>query len=115
MATPQESPTFFIRALPRADELNTLVLAVGGTIQPADLSGLCERVGAWLDGIDAHNVVCDVGTVVKPDAVTIDALARLQLAVRRFGLQLELRDVGPELRDLLDLTGLCDAIPVCEP
>ena len=113
MATPQESPTFYIHALPRA-EPNMIVLVVGGAIQPADLSGLCERVGVWLDGTDAHDVVCDVGAVVKPDAVTIDALARLQLAARRFGLRLELRDVAPELRELLDLSGLREAIPVCE-
>ena len=43
---------------------------------------------------------------VHPDAVTIDALGRLQLAVRRRGKSIELRNASVELRGLLTLVGL---------
>ena len=41
---------------------------------------------------------------------TLDALARLQLAARRVGLDLRLADDEPELRELLRLTGLDGAL-----
>jgi len=49
-----------------------------------------------------------IGTVGvrRPDLATVDALARLQLAARRLGGSLRLRDVGDELGELLDLVGL---------
>jgi anti-anti-sigma regulatory factor len=46
------------------------------------------------------------------DLGTIDALARLQLAARRLGLDLRLRDVSPELCELIDLVGLAGVLRV---
>ena len=40
------------------------------------------------------------------DLSLVDELARLQLAARRLGCAIELRDACPELLDLLDLVGL---------
>jgi len=40
------------------------------------------------------------------DLGLVDQLARLQLAARRLGCAIELRDACPELLDLLDLVGL---------
>lgn len=59
-------------------------------------------------------LICDVGAVRHPDARTVDALARLQLTARRRGLQVWLRDASPELRELLALMGLEQALP-CRP
>jgi hypothetical protein len=42
----------------------------------------------------------------SPDLRTVDALARLQLAVTRLGGTLVLRAVAPELGGLLELAGL---------
>jgi hypothetical protein len=42
----------------------------------------------------------------SPDLHVVDALARLQLAVRRLGATLELRAMAPELCGLLEVTGL---------
>ena len=56
--------------------------------------------------------VCDVEAVEAPDAVTIDALARLQLTAQRMGCRVELRHAGPALLDLLVLTGLAEVIPL---
>ena len=50
-------------------------------------------------------------TGVEPDAVTVDALARLQLAARRLGCQVRLRNASDELRELVAFMGLCDVLP----
>jgi hypothetical protein len=57
-------------------------------------------------------ITCDVHGVVV-DAATVDALARLQLAARRRGCLLELRNASPELLDLLEFVGLADVVPEC--
>lgn len=46
----------------------------------------------------------------RPDLALVDGLARLQLAARRLGAAIHLRDVGVELAGLLDLLGLGDVV-----
>jgi ABC-type transporter Mla MlaB component len=82
---------------------------VWGPIARADLPGLCDRVCNLLAGCDAELVLCDVHGV-PPDAVTVDALARLQLAVRRAGCRARLRGASPELRELVAFMGLEDIL-----
>jgi len=41
-----------------------------------------------------------------PDLSAVDGLARLQLAARRLGWAIEVRDPGAELAELLELVGL---------
>jgi hypothetical protein len=48
---------------------------------------------------------------VDPDAVTVEALARLQLAARRHGCRVRLRNASPGLRDLVAFMGLRDVLP----
>lgn len=67
-----------------------------------------------LDGDDAERLVCDVAAIRVPDAVTVDALARIQLIARRHGRRITLRDASRELQELLDLMGLGDVIPCGE-
>ena len=55
-----------------------IAFAVTGPISRADLPGLCGRICALLERSDAQIAFCDVRSV-DPDAVTVDALARLQL------------------------------------
>jgi ABC-type transporter Mla MlaB component len=85
----------------------TIVFAVRGPIARADLPGLCDRVCALLPP-DAV-AYCDVSSV-PADAVTVDALARLQLAARRRGSVVHLRNPSPQLRDLVGLMGLEDVL-----
>ena len=59
-----------------------------------------------------RRVGCDVAGLVHPDLHTVEALARLQLGLRRVGLQMELRHAGAELRGLIDLVGLAEALPL---
>jgi len=56
-------------------------------------------------------IVCDVGALA-PDAVTVDALARLQLTARRLGMEMRLRHASSELQDLLAFVGLCTVLRV---
>ena len=63
---------------------STIVFEIEGPITRADLTGLCDRVCALLARSGARVALCDVRTV-DPDAVTVDALARLQLAASRHG------------------------------
>jgi hypothetical protein len=51
-------------------------------------------------------LVLDCGALVKPDCATIDGIARLQLAVHRCGLELQLRNANEPLRELIGLAGL---------
>ena len=88
----------------------TLAFTVHGPIARADLPGLCDRVCALLAESQASVALCDVRGV-EPDAVTVDALARLQLAARRSGCQVRLQNASRELRGLVAFMGLADVFP----
>jgi ABC-type transporter Mla MlaB component len=88
----------------------TIAFAVSGPIERADLPGLCDRVCGLLEGSGAGVALCDVRGV-EPDVVTVDALARLQLAARRHGCQVRLRHASEELLDLVAFMGLRDVLP----
>jgi ABC-type transporter Mla MlaB component len=93
-------------------EPSTIALVITGPIAPADVSRLCERVRTLLERSDADLVVCDVRSIDRPDASTVDALARLQLTARRLGRRVRLRDAGEALQELLALMGLSDVVPI---
>jgi ABC-type transporter Mla MlaB component len=91
-----------------------LAFAVWGPIRRADLPGLCERVCALLSEESPAVALCDVHGV-EPDAGTVDALARLQLAARRHGCRIRLcGSASPELLALVELMGLTDVLPCGE-
>jgi ABC-type transporter Mla MlaB component len=87
----------------------TAAFAIRGPIAPADLPGLCDRVCAVLDASRAAVVLCDVRGV-EPDAVTVDALARLQLAARRYACQVRLLHASDELLELVSFMGLSEIL-----
>jgi ABC-type transporter Mla MlaB component len=93
-----------------ASAQQTVAFAIRGPIARDDLPGLCERVCALLEGSGADIALCDVRGV-EPDAVTADALARLQLAARRRGCQARLRGASSDLLELLAFMGLRDVLP----
>jgi ABC-type transporter Mla MlaB component len=93
-----------------AQPAKTVAFAIRGPIDRADLPGLCERVCAVLERSRAEVALCDVSGI-DPDAVTVDALARLQLAARRHGCQVRLRHASAELRELVAFMGLRDVLP----
>jgi ABC-type transporter Mla MlaB component len=89
---------------------STLTFAIEGPIERADLPGLCDRVCTLLEQSQAGVALCDVSGV-DIDAVTVDALARLQLAAQRHGCQVRLRRASSELLELVGFMGLRDVLP----
>jgi ABC-type transporter Mla MlaB component len=87
-----------------------MAFAVRGPIARDDLPGLCDRVCALFTASSATTAYCDVGGV-PADAVTADALARLQLAARRRGCEVRLRNASDDLRALIGFMGLSDVLP----
>lgn len=86
-----------------------VAFAIRGPIARADLPGLCERVCRLLGDDAPRHVRCDVEGV-GADAVTVDALARLQLAARRRGCTVLLEHASDELLDLVRLMGLTNVL-----
>jgi ABC-type transporter Mla MlaB component len=113
LATPYGSPTTPVSALRPPRGPKTIVLVVGAGIPGVAVPGLCDRVRRLLEGGVADLITCEVSALADPDAVTIDALARLQLTARRLGRSIRLRNACRELQDLLALTGLREVLPLC--
>src|SRR5262245_37409373 len=92
---------------------HSVTFAVRGPIARADLPGLCERVCGVLGASGASLALCDVAGV-GADAVTVDALARLQLAAQRHGCRVHLRGASDELRELVAFMGLTNVLAAPE-
>ncbi|MGW2852866.1 STAS domain-containing protein [Streptomyces sp. NPDC001215] len=88
------------------DATTPAVLHLPVSLGRGEVAGLCEDVRALLLSGGAEVVVCDASRLGPPALTTVDALARLQLAARRAGGRIRLRDPAPALRALLDLAGL---------
>jgi ABC-type transporter Mla MlaB component len=86
------------------------LLVLRGPIAPQDIPALCRRARGLLERSDAELVVCDVGGLGEPDAVTVEALARVRLTVRRLGRRVQIHHPCGELRDLLAFMGLADVL-----
>jgi ABC-type transporter Mla MlaB component len=89
---------------------HTVALAIRGPISRADLPGISDRVCGLLSSSRPGVVLCDV-CGVEPDAVTVDALCRLQVAARKYGCQVRLRHASDELLALVAFMGLSDVLP----
>ena len=59
-----------------------------------------------------RSVCLDCGSFEAPTATTIDQIARLKLAARRFGCELELANANSSLLELIAFTGLSDVLGV---
>src|SRR3954464_10560327 len=83
---------------------------VHGPITRSDLPGLCDRICRLLADVEGGGVIaCEVHGV-EPDAATVEALARLQLAVRRRGCRVRLVHASDGLRELVAFMGLTDVL-----
>src|SRR5579862_447877 len=89
----------------------TVQFALRAPLTRADLPGLTARVCRLLEAADRVIAYCDVGEITTLDAVAVDALARLQLAARRRGCQIRLRNASRELLALVRWMGLADVLP----
>ncbi|MBD0338546.1 MAG: STAS domain-containing protein [Thermoleophilia bacterium] len=79
--------------------------SVRGPIERGDLPGLCGRICEVLAERGPGELRCEVAGV-EPDAVTVDALARLQLAAQRHGCRIRLAGASAALEELVELMGL---------
>jgi ABC-type transporter Mla MlaB component len=89
--------------------VSELAFAIRAPIRRDDLPGLSDRICALLAQAQPEAVRCDVSGV-EPDAVTVDALLRLQLAARRRGCCIRLRNASPALLELVAFMGLEDVL-----
>jgi hypothetical protein len=77
----------------------------------ADIKVACDRLHALVGGGGIEAVACDVSALAA-EAAAVDALARLALVARQLGCPLRVHRASPELRDLVELCGLSDALGV---
>ena len=92
------------------ESMSIVLLEIRAPLRREDLPELFLRTCALFQEHEPDRILCDV-TGVEPDAVSMDALARLQLAARRSGCVVRLRNTTPELRELVALMGLSDVLP----
>jgi ABC-type transporter Mla MlaB component len=92
---------------------STIVFAIDGPIARADLPGLCDRVCGLLQRSRPEVALCDARGI-DVDAVTVDALARLQLAARRHGCTVRLQNASSELLELVTFMGLQNVLAEIE-
>jgi hypothetical protein len=92
----------------------SIVWVIDPAIGRADIPVLCARLADLLRpyGREGAVVICDVGGIIEPTGVTVDALARLRLTARRLGADIRLRGAHVRLRQLLAFTGLGEIIPI---
>jgi hypothetical protein len=81
-------------------------LRIGDGASGADLAALCARAAALCVDHGTEPLECDVGGVTAPDLGTVNALARVELTVRRRGGSVRLIGASVELLDLLAFCGL---------
>jgi hypothetical protein len=98
-----------MREVPLVDEPRRSSFSIWGPITRADLPGLCDRVCGVLTVASGSELSCDVATVPS-DAVTIEALALLQLAARRQDCRIVLRNASADLVGLVAFLGLGDVL-----
>ncbi|MDQ3785222.1 MAG: STAS domain-containing protein [Actinomycetota bacterium] len=110
MAALDESPATSVPAPKSGADPIAVVLVISAPIDRAGIPALCEQVRKLLERCAADVVVCDVGAVVDPDAVTVDALARLALTARGTGSHIRLLHVPCRLQELLTYVGLGDVL-----
>jgi anti-anti-sigma regulatory factor len=109
LAAPDEPPP---TSLPADAATPEIELGRNGRLDRADIPGLCDRAQILLRSDPANELVCDVSGIAAPDAVTVDALARLQLTARRLGGEVRIRHAPPELDELLVFMGLSGIVPL---
>jgi ABC-type transporter Mla MlaB component len=92
-----------------ASTQRTVSLTIRGPLEPDDLAGLFARTCALLHSARPELLCCEL-EAVAPDAVAVDALARLALVAQRSGCSVRLRGACDELHELIAFMGLDDVL-----
>jgi ABC-type transporter Mla MlaB component len=89
--------------------MSVIVFTLSGPVSSRELPDLRHRIEALLEGNDASEMVCHVAAV-EPSAVTVDALAQVQLLAQRRGCCVRVTGASEELRELIAFMGLGDVV-----
>jgi hypothetical protein len=89
-----------------------LEISFRGSIRRSSIDPLCQAVGVFLRCGSVELVVCDVERVSEISAVTVEGLARLQLAARRAGCGMRLRRATGDLTALISFMGLTGVLQI---
>ena len=81
-------------------------LTLRAPIARVDVDVLCARARDLMRGRHDDHLECDVAGVRRPDLETVDALARVELTVRRLGSGIRLRGASVDLLELLAFCGV---------
>jgi ABC-type transporter Mla MlaB component len=92
-----------------AQQAGTITFEIRGPLGREDLPGLYERVCRLLALSRPVLAFCEV-VGVAPNAIALEALARLALVARRRGCAVRLRGASPALLELVAFAGLEDVL-----
>ncbi|WP_433825135.1 hypothetical protein ACQP2E_23695 [Actinoplanes sp. CA-015351] len=87
-----------------------MIFRVGAGVGRAEIPALCADLAVLLRGRPPGVVICEVTGPDRPGLPVVEAVARLRLTTIGYGWQLHVRDPGPELRRLIALLGLTEAL-----
>ncbi|CAM5265416.1 STAS domain-containing protein OS=Streptomyces alboniger OX=132473 GN=CP975_21940 PE=4 SV=1 [Streptomyces alboniger] len=90
-------------------ETEAHLIRIAGPLRTEDVPRLCEQVAAARHG-PGTDVICDVTAMTTSDLSAVEAIARMQLAARRAGRRVRLRNPAPALLALLGLVGLTELL-----
>jgi ABC-type transporter Mla MlaB component len=110
LGAPEQPPTASITALRPAHDPNLLLVIVRGVLDRDAAARVGDEFADLVRTSRVDRVVCDLGGVVRADAAAVDAVCRIRLTARRLGCGLRLSSVPADLRELLELMGLCEAL-----
>lgn len=83
---------------------------MSGQLRKRHLPDLYEKVCVLLRDEPVDEVICDLHAIAQPDAVAVDALAKLRLVTAQSQIPLTLVRVPDALRELLTFTGICEVM-----
>jgi anti-anti-sigma regulatory factor len=87
-----------------------IVVPVAQTVGMLEAAALGAQLATRMAGRPGIHVVCDLAGVRVATRATLQALALLALATRRYDGTLRLRNLSPQVRDALGLAGLWDEL-----
>lgn len=81
-----------------------------GSVERADVDGVCARASSELARCPPGDVSCDLEGVEDPALPVVEVLARLALIGRRNRHRMRLEHASPAILELLRLCGLSDVL-----
>lgn len=100
--------------LHRHAEPNALVLAMGGRVRPTEVGALVATAVRMMRDDDSARVVLDLTLLQSRGLTAVDVVVQIQLAARRQGHRVGVRNAAPEMQRLLAFVGLGDLLPPAE-